>query len=205
VYPFDVDGGRAGPAGPHHPDGLRGRPEFTNRRSSRVSVPTVLAWRGKYQTRGLAGLDDEQRSGRTRGIDRRKIITATRPSRLLARHLKTDFSTEAKTWREYGVKPWKAETFKFSNDPELEAKVVDVVGLYLAPPENAVVLCIDEKSHIQALDRTAPLLPMQIGIPEKRTHDYVRHGTTTFGSPPWTLPRANSPASTSWLTPTRNS
>lgn len=157
-----------------------------------VSVPTVLAWRGKYQARGLAGLDDEQRSGRPREIDRRKIITATLTpppaslgvthwsSRLLARHLKTDFSTVAKTWREYGVKPWKAETFKFSTDPELEAKVVDVVGLYLAPPENAVVLCIDEKSQIQALDRTAPLLPMQIGVPEKRTHDYVRHGTTTL-------------------------
>jgi hypothetical protein len=103
----------------------------------------------------MGGLDDEQRPGRPREIDRTKIITATlKPppkslgvthwsSRLLARHLKTDFSTVAKTWREYGVKPWKAETFKFSTDPELEAKVVDVVGLYLAPPENAVVLCID--------------------------------------------------------------
>ena len=73
-----------------------------------------------------------------------------------------------------------SETFKFSTDPELVAKVTDVVGLYLAPPENAIVLCVDEKSQIQALDRTAPMLPMQPGLPERRTHDYVRHGTTTL-------------------------
>jgi transposase len=78
------------------------------------------------------------------------------------------------------VQPWRAQTFKFSTDPELVAKVTDVVGLYLAPPENAVVLCVDEKSQIQALDRTAPMLPMQPGLPERRTHDYVRHGTTTL-------------------------
>ena len=78
------------------------------------------------------------------------------------------------------MRPWRAETFKFSTDPELVAKVTDVVGLYLAPPENAVVLCVDEKSQIQALDRTAPMLPMQPGLPERRTHDYVRHGTTTL-------------------------
>lgn len=169
-----------------------GAPNSRIAREVGVSVPTVLTWRGRYQERGMAGLEDEQRAGRPREIDRTKIIAATLTpppaslgiahwsSRLLARHLKTDFSTVAKTWREYGVKPWKSETSKFSTDPELEAKVVDVVGLYLAPPENAVVLCIDEKSQIQALDRTAPLLPMQIGVPEKRTHDYVRHGTTTL-------------------------
>jgi transposase len=86
----------------------------------------------------------------------------------------------ARAWREYGIAPWRCETFKFSTDPELVAKVTDVVGLYLAPPENAVVLCCDEKSQIQALDRTAPMLPMQPGLPERRTHDYVRHGTTTL-------------------------
>ena len=86
----------------------------------------------------------------------------------------------ASAWKEYGVQPWRAETFKFSTDPELVAKVTDVVGLYLNPPENAIVLCIDEKSQIQALDRTAPLLPMQPGLPERRTHDYLRHGTTTL-------------------------
>ncbi len=85
-----------------------------------------------------------------------------------------------RTWRQYGVQPWRAETFKFSTDPELVAKVTDVVGLYLAPPENAIVLCVDEKSQIQALDRTQKTLPMQPGHAEQRTHDYVRHGTTTL-------------------------
>lgn len=157
-----------------------------------VSVPTVTAWRNRYQADGLAGLEDRDRPGRPREIDRAKIITATlKPppkklgvthwsARLLARHLRTDFSTVARTWREYGIKPWKDETFKFSTDPELEAKVIDVVGLYMNPPENAVVLCLDEKSQIQALDRTQPGLPLQIGSAAKRTHDYIRHGTTTL-------------------------
>jgi len=101
-------------------------------------------------------------------------------SRLLGRHLGISNGTAAKVWRDYGVAPWRVETFKFSTDPELVAKVIDVVGLYLAPPENAVILCIDEKSQIQALDRTAPMLPMQPGLPERRTHDYKRHGTTTL-------------------------
>jgi transposase len=101
-------------------------------------------------------------------------------SRLLGRHLGISNGTIAAAWREYGVQPWRSETFKFSTDPELVAKVTDVVGLYLAPPENAVVLCVDEKSQIQALDRTAPMLPMQPGLPERRTHDYRRHGTTTL-------------------------
>ncbi len=78
------------------------------------------------------------------------------------------------------MQPWRRETFKFSTDPELEAKVRDVVGLYLDPPENAIVLCVDEKSQIQALDRTAPILPLRPGLPEKATHDYKRNGTTTL-------------------------
>lgn len=86
----------------------------------------------------------------------------------------------ATAWKEYGVQPWRSETFKFSTDPKLVAKVTDVVGLYLDPPENSIVLCVDEKSQIQALDRTAPMLPMQPGLPERRTHDYRRHGTTTL-------------------------
>ncbi|NVM96940.1 IS630 family transposase, partial [Arthrobacter wenxiniae] len=121
-----------------------------------VSVPTVAAWRGRYLAFGLDGLEDRARVGRPRKIDRAKIITATlKPppkkfgvthwsARLLARYLRIDFSTVARTCREYGVKPWKDETFKFSTDPELEAKVLDVVGLYMAPPDKAVVLCIDE-------------------------------------------------------------
>jgi transposase len=101
-------------------------------------------------------------------------------SRLLARHLGIGDATVARAWRKYCIKPWKRETFKFSTDPELEAKVRDVVGLYLNPPTNAVVLCVDEKSQIQALNRTAPILPMRPGLPEKATHDYKRNGTTTL-------------------------
>ena len=157
-----------------------------------VARQTVIDWRAGYDQSGLAGLDDEPRSGRPRIVDRRKIIATTLlpppkkygvthwSSRLLAQHLKTSNTTVAKAWREVGVAPWRVETFKFSTDPELVAKVTDIVGLYLAPPQNAIVLCIDEKSQIQALDRTAPMLPMQPGLPERRTHDYVRHGTTTL-------------------------
>src|SRR3954452_6449294 len=157
-----------------------------------VSAPTVLSWRRRYQRGGVAGLTDAPRSGRPRTVDARKIIEATLSpppkrlgvthwsSRLLAVCLRIDHATVARAWRAYGVQPWRAQTFKFSTDPELAAKVTDVVGLYLAPPENAVVLCVDEKSQIQALDRTAPMLPMRPGLPERRTHDYVRNGTTSL-------------------------
>ena len=157
-----------------------------------VSLPTVSGWRDRYREGGIGGLADEARSGRPRRVDHRKIVATTlRPppkklgvthwsSRLLAKHLKIGDATVARAWREYGVQPWRERTFKFSTDPELVAKVTDVVGLYLAPPENAIVLCCDEKSQIQALDRTAPMLPMQPGLPASRTHDYVRHGTTTL-------------------------
>ena len=157
-----------------------------------VTRPTVNLWRSRYAERGLAGLADIKRPGRPRTVDRAKIITATLTpppkslgvthwsSRLLAPRVGVDHATVAGVWNDYGVKPWRAETFKFSTDPELVAKVTDVVGLYLAPPKNAVVLCIDEKSQMQALDRTQKTLPMQPGHAEQRTHDYVRHGTTTL-------------------------
>jgi transposase/transposase-like protein len=157
-----------------------------------VTRQTVIGWRGRYEDGGLQGLQDEARSGRPRQVDHRAIVAATlKPppkklgvthwsSRLLAARLGVGNATVARAWRDYGVQPWRAETFKFSTDPELVAKVTDVVGLYLAPPENAIVLCVDEKSQIQALDRTQKMLPMQPGFPERRTHDYVRHGTTTL-------------------------
>jgi transposase len=157
-----------------------------------VSRQTVVSWRSRYVRRGIAGLHDEARPGRPRLVDHDRIITETlKPppkklgvthwsSRLLAARLGVANSTIARAWRDYGVQPWRAETFKFSTDPQLVAKVTDVVGLYLAPPENAIVLCVDEKSQIQALDRTAPILPMQPGLAERRSHDYVRHGTTTL-------------------------
>ena len=157
-----------------------------------VSRPTTIAWRERYQAKGIAGLDDEDRSGRPREIDRSAVLAATLTpppkrlgithwsTRLLGRYLKISDHTVASIWREYGIQPWRAESFRFSTDPQLEAKVVDVVGLYLDPPENAVVLSIDEKSQIQALDRTAPVLPTQPKLIERRSHDYVRHGTTTL-------------------------
>ena len=157
-----------------------------------VTRPTVIGWRGRYEAAGLDGLADEPRSGRPRTVDHAKIVAATlKPppkkygvthwsTRLLGRHLGIGDATVARAWREYGVQPWRAQTFKFSTDPELVGKVTDVVGLYLAPPEDAIVLCVDEKSQIQALDRTAPMLPMRPGLPERRTHDYHRHGTTTL-------------------------
>lgn len=157
-----------------------------------ATVTTVLKWRARYVQAGIAGLVDADRAGRPREVDHTDIVAATLTpppkkfgvthwsSRLLGDHLGIGNATVARAWREYGVQPWRSETFKFSTDPELVAKVTDVVGLYLAPPENAIVLCVDEKSQIQALDRTAPMLPMRIGDAEKRTHDYKRHGTSTL-------------------------
>lgn len=153
---------------------------------------TVWKWRGRYAEAGLVGLIDAPRAGRPKRVDDKRIITATLipppkkygvthwSSRLLARHLKLGNATVARAWRKYGIQPWRSETFKFSTDPDLVGKVTDVVGLYLAPPDNAIVLCVDEKSQIQALDRTQKMLPMQPGRPERRTHDYRRHGTTTL-------------------------
>ena len=127
-----------------------------------VARQTVISWRERYACSGIQGLTDEQRTGRPRTVDRAKILAATLTpppaklgithwsSRLLAGHLRVDASTVLRTWRHHRVQPWRAETFKFSTDPELVAKVTDVVGLYLNPPENAIVLCVDEKSQIQA-------------------------------------------------------
>ena len=157
-----------------------------------ASRPTVITWRNRYEASGIAGLEDGARTGRPRTVDHRQVVAATLApppkkygvthwsSRLLGRHLGIGNKTVARAWREYGVQPWRVETFKFSTDPELVAKVTDIVGLYLNPPENAIVLCVDEKSQIQALDRTAPMLPMQPGLPERRTPDYKRHGTSTL-------------------------
>jgi DDE superfamily endonuclease/Winged helix-turn helix len=157
-----------------------------------VSRPTVIKWRDRFAVKGIDGLDDDPRPGRPKTIDDAAIITATLEppppllavthwsSRLLAAQLGIGDATVARAWRRYGVKPWRRETFKFSTDPELEAKVRDVVGLYLNPPEKAIVLCVDEQSQIQALNRTQPILPMRPGLPEKATHDYQRNGTATL-------------------------
>ena len=157
-----------------------------------VSRPTVIKWRDRFAALGIDGLDDEPRSGRPKTVDDAAIPAATLDpppdslavthwsSRLLGKYLGVGDATVARAWRRYGVKPWRRQTFKFSTDPELEAKVRDVVGLYLNPPEKAIVLCVDEKSQIQALNRTQPILPMRPGLPEKATHDYQRNGTATL-------------------------
>jgi len=157
-----------------------------------VSRPTVIKWRDRFAVHGVAGLDDEPRSGRPKRIDEAAVVAATLEpppdslgvthwsSRLLGKHLGVGDATVARAWRKYRVQPWRRETFKFSTDPEMEAKVRDVIGLYLNPPTNAIVVCVDEKSQIQALNRTAPVLPLRPGLPEKATHDYQRNGTTTL-------------------------
>jgi transposase len=163
--------------------------------------PTVVLWRGRFAKEGLAGLEDRVRTPPPRPTVtdevRDEILTATltRPpaelgithwsSRLLAEWLRrsgtrVSHDSISRLWRQFGIAPWRCETFKFSTDPQLEAKIRDVVGLYLNPPDNAIVLSVDEKSQVQALDRTAPMLPMRPGIPERQTHDYHRHGTTTL-------------------------
>jgi transposase len=164
-------------------------------RRTGTSRPTVVDWRARYDAGGIRALEDAPRSGRPPRIDEIAVVVATladqgRPpehlgvthwsARLLAAELGISFASVARIWRRWNLQPWRVETFKFSTDPELDAKIRDVVGLYLHPPENAVVLCMDEKSQVQALDRTAPILPILPGVPEKQTHDYVRNGTTTL-------------------------
>jgi transposase len=157
-----------------------------------VSKPTVISWKRRYAAEGVGGLEDRAKPGRPRTVDEAEVVAATLEpppqrlgvthwsTRLLAVELGISNFAVGQVWKRWGLQPWRVETFKFSTDPELEAKVRDVVGLYLHPPEKAVVLCLDEKSQIQALDRTAPMLPLRPGLPEFRTHDYVRHGTTTL-------------------------
>src|SRR6266487_5555224 len=157
-----------------------------------VSKPTVIAWKKRYAAEGIGGLQDRPKPGGPAQVDEVAVVMATLEppperlgvthwsSRLLAAELGISNVWVARIWRKWGLQPWRRETIKFSTDPQLEAKVRDVVGLYLNPPEKAVVLSVDEKSQIQALDRTALILPMRPGLPEKATHDYVRHGTTTL-------------------------
>jgi DDE superfamily endonuclease/Homeodomain-like domain len=159
------------------------------------SRQAVVRWRARYARQGLAGLGDQPRSGRPRIIDdqrRTEIVAVTLAgppaelgithwsTRTLANHLKVSRMTVARVWADHELAPHRLETFKFSTDPELLAKVTDICGLYLEPPAGAVVLCVDEKSQIQALDRTAPTLPLRPGLAERRTHDDVRHGITSL-------------------------
>ena len=159
----------------------------------RVTVQTVGKWRRRFVEHGLDGLLDEPRPGVPRKIDDAKVesvIVQTLESqppdathwstRSMARHSGISTSSVGRIWRAFGLQPHRLETFKLSSDPLFVDKVRDIVGLYLNPPDRALVLCVDEKSQIQALDRTQPLLPMRPGQIERRTHDYRRHGTTTL-------------------------
>jgi transposase len=157
-----------------------------------ASPTTVCHWRDRYLAGGLGALRTRARSGRRRRITDAKeqsvvARTLTPPKatthwscRQLAKEVALSPATVHRIWRKYGLQPHRTTTFKFSRDPEFEAKLADIVGLYLDPPEKAVVLCLDEKSQIQALNRTQPLLPMRPGLPARMTHDYKRNGTTSL-------------------------
>ena len=158
-----------------------------------LCAATVGTWRARFVARRFDGLADEPRPGAPRSVtdaDVERVVTRTLESKPpAATHWGTrgmaaasglSQSTVGRIWRAFGLKPHRQDTFKLSADPYFVEKVRDVVGLYLSPPARAVVLSVDEKSQVQALDRTQPLLPMVPGDPERRTHDYVRHGTTSL-------------------------
>lgn len=158
-----------------------------------LDVHTVGKWRERFRKRRLGGLADEPRPGAPRRIGDEQVeavITRTletRPAegthwstRGLAKQMGLSQTAVSRIWRAFALQPHRSETFKLSADPFFVEKVRDIVGLYLNPPDRAVVLCVDEKSQVQALDRTRPVLPLRPGVPERQTHDYIRYGTTSL-------------------------
>ena len=162
-------------------------------RQLRVTDQTVCKWRERFRRARLEGLADEPRPGAPRQITDRQVealITRTLESappqgthwstRTMAEALDMSQSAVSRVWRAFSLQPHRVETFKLSSDPFFVEKVRDIVGLYLNPPQRALVLCVDEKSQIQALDRTRPVLPLRPGVPARQTHDYIRNGTTSL-------------------------
>ena len=158
-----------------------------------VHEHTVGKWRRRFVKDRIEGLSDEPRPGRPRTIEDGKVAQViertltSRPAdathwslRSMAKAAGLSHPSIWRIWGAFGLQPHRAETFKLSSDPHFVDKVRDIVGLYMSPPDRALVLCVDEKSQIQALDRTQPVLPMLPGIPERRTHDYKRNGTTSL-------------------------
>jgi transposase len=159
-----------------------------------TSRPTVLLWRHRFQRFGVPGLErDAKRPGRKKSVSAemiQRVVEATLhttpraathwTTRSMAKAQGLSRMTVQRIWKQHGLQPHRVETFKLSRDPHFVEKLRDVVGLYLDPPDKALVLSVDEKSQIQALDRTAPLLPLRPGIPARQTHDYKRNGTTTL-------------------------
>jgi transposase len=163
-------------------------------RNLSTSLPTVLLWRRRYESDGLTGvMEDRHRSGRPKQIAPAReaaIVEATMKTtpkdathwsvRAMAASQKVSPATVQRIWKKHKLQPHRVESFKFSTDPEFAPKVRDIVGLYMNPPDRAIVLSVDEKSQIQALDRTQPILALRPGLPARQTHDYERHGTTTL-------------------------
>jgi len=158
-----------------------------------VGNPTVFKWRKRYLEQGLPGLNDAPRPGQPRKLDQKKVKKILEDTvhklpresthwsvRLMAEHAGVSRWQVHQIWQAADLKPHRLKTFKISNDPNFAEKVLDVVGLYLNPPDNALVLSVDEKTQIQALDRTQPKLQLRPGQVERRTHDYKRHGTTSL-------------------------
>lgn len=159
-----------------------------------LSRQTVGKWRERFRIQGLMGLYDERRPGRPRTIEEEAIMELLHRTlhsapedgsthwsvRSMAEETGLSKSTIQRTWAAFGIQPHRQKTFKLSTDPFFAEKVIDIVGLYLDPPDHAMVLCVDEKSQTQALERTQPLLPLGLGYVEGVTHDYIRHGTTTL-------------------------
>jgi transposase len=171
----------------------RGATNMALARQLRLTRPTVVKWRARFVARGLDGLLDEPRPGAPRQIgdaDVERVLARTLEStprgathwstRSMAKAVGLTQTAVSRIWRAFALQPHRVEPFKLSKDPLFIDKVRDIAGLYLNPPDRALVLCVDEKSQIQALDRTAPLLPLRPGQVERRSHDYARHGTTSL-------------------------